>query len=164
MSSVTLATTDSLVVAFDPWSLAIAVAFYAVMSMTSCNQDEAKLAMKEGAGLCRAIGTYCSSCIRVLGHCVTCIEYTTGKCCFNSRLSRMVNEQGREQVGKGWGSAQSPDCSGFTVAQLQALDFAAMDLSEFYASIAPNLPNVGAIRTNNAGRVSDCYYGQGRCQ
>ena len=41
------------------------------------------------------------------------------KCCFNSMLARIVNEQGRAQVGKGWGGAQSPDCSGFTVAQLQ---------------------------------------------
>ena len=162
--SVTLAATDSLIIAFDPWTLAIAVTFYVVMSMMSCNENEGKLAMKEGAGLCRSIGTYCSSCIRILGRCVACIERTTGKCCFNSRLSRIVNEQGRGQIGKGWGSAQSPDCSGFTIAQLQSLDFAAMDLSEFYASIVPNLPNVNTIRTNNAGRVSNCYYGQGRCQ
>ena len=163
-SSVTLAATDSLVIAFDPWSLAIAVTFYVVMSMMSCNENEGKLAMKEGAGLCRSIGTYCSSCIRVFGRCIACIEHTTGKCCFNSRLSRIINEQGRAQVGRGWGSPQSPDCSGFTIAQLQSLDFAAMDLSEFYASIVPNLPNVNAIRTNNAERVSNCYYGQGRCQ
>jgi conjugal transfer mating pair stabilization protein TraN len=162
--SVTLATTEGFIIAFDPWSLAIAVVIYVVMSMASCNEGEAKLAMKEGAGLCHSIGTYCSSCIRVLGSCVACIEQTTGKCCFNSRLSRIVNEQGRAQVGKGWGSPQSPDCSGFTIAQLQSLDFAAMDLSEFYASIVPNLPDVNTIRTNNTGRVSNCYYGQGRCQ
>ena len=162
--SVTLASTDSLVIAFDPWSLAIAVVIYIAMSMTSCNEEEGKLAMKEGAGLCHSIGTYCSSCISILGHCVSCIEHTTGKCCFNSRLSRIVNEQGRTQVGKGWGSGESPNCSGFTIAQLQSLDFAAMDLSEFYASIVPNLPNVSAIQSNNAARISNCYYGQGSCQ
>ena len=162
--SVVLASEGNVVVAVDPWTLAIAVVIYIVMSMTSCNEEEGKLAMKEGAGLCHSIGTYCSSCIRILGHCVSCIEHTTGKCCFNSRLSRIVNEQGRTQVGKGWGSGESPDCSGFTIAQLQSLDFAAMDLSEFYASIVPNLPNVNAIQSNNAGRISNCYYGQGRCQ
>ena len=162
--SVVLASEGNIVVAVDPWTLAIAVVIYIVMSMTSCNEEEGKLAMKEGAGLCHSIGTYCSSCIRILGHCVSCIEHTTGKCCFNSRLSRIVNEQGRTQVGKGWGSGESPDCSGFTIAQLQSLDFAAMDLSEFYASIVPNLPNVNAIQSNNAGRISNCYYGQGRCQ
>ena len=155
---------DSMVVAFDPWSLAIAVVIYIVMSMTSCDENEGKLAMKEGAGLCHSVGTYCSSCIRILGHCVSCIEHTTGKCCFNSKLARIVNEQGRVQVGKGWGSGQNPDCSGFTIAQLQILDFAAMDLTEFYASIVPTLPNVGTLQGSSTSRVPNCYYGQGKCQ
>ncbi|MBN9421561.1 MAG: conjugal transfer protein TraN [Candidatus Accumulibacter sp. 66-26] len=154
---------DGLVIAFDPWSLAIAVVIYIVMSMSSCNEDEGKLAMKEGAGLCHSVGTYCSSCIRILGACVACIEHTTGKCCFNSKLARIVNEQGRVQVGKCWGSGKNPDCSGFTIAQLQSLDFAAMDLSEFYASIVPTLPSVGTIQGSNASRLTTCYYGQGKC-
>ncbi|MBS0499271.1 MAG: conjugal transfer protein TraN, partial [Proteobacteria bacterium] len=60
--------------------------------------------------------------------------------------------------------AEMPDCSGFTIAQLQALDFSRMDLTEFYASIVPRLPNVGAIQGGNAGHASNCYYGEGRCQ
>ena len=155
---------QSVVVAFDPWSLAIAVVIYIAMSMTSCNEDEGKLAMKEGAGLCRSVGTWCSSCIRILGKCVSCIEHTTGKCCFNSKLARIINEQGRAQVGKGWGSGRNPDCSGFTIAQLQSLDFSAMDLTEFYASIVPTLPNLGTIQGSNSSRLTSCYYGQGKCQ
>ena len=162
--SVTLTSTDSLVVAFDPWSLAIAVVIYIVVSMTSCNEDEGKLAMKEGAHLCHAVGTWCSSCLTILGKCVSCIERTTSKCCFNSVLSRLINEQGRTQLGKPWGDAEHPDCSGFTIAQLQSLDFAAMDLTEFYAAIVPNLPNVGNLQSTDAGRLSNCYYGQGKCQ
>ena len=155
---------DSLVIAFDPWSLAIAVVIYVVMSLTSCNESEGKLAMKEGAGLCHTIGSYCSSCLRILGFCVSCVENTTGKCCFNSKLARIINEQGRLQFSKGWGSAQRPDCSGFTIAQLQSLDFASMDLTEFYAAIVPSLPNVNAIQNGNAARATHCYYGQGKCQ
>lgn len=155
---------DSLVVAFDPWSLAIAVVIYIVMSMMSCNEVEGKLAMKEGAGLCHSSGTWCSSCLRILGKCVSCLERTTGKCCFNSMLARIVNEQGRRQLGMAWGSGQNPDCSGFTIPQLQSLDFAAMDLSEFYASIVPNHPDLGAIQGGNSAKVPNCYYGQGRCQ
>jgi conjugal transfer mating pair stabilization protein TraN len=79
-------------------------------------------------------------------------------------LARIVNEQGRLQVGKGWGTAQSADCSGFTVAQLQSLDFAAMDLSAFYASLVPVLPDVGALQGAGASRIPACYYGQGKCQ
>jgi conjugal transfer mating pair stabilization protein TraN len=155
---------ESLVIAFDPWSLVIAVVIYIVMSMMSCNEDEGKLAMKEGAKLCHTVGTYCSSCLRILGKCVSCIEHTTTKCCFNSVLARIINEQGRLQIMKWWGTAEMPDCSGFTIAQLQALDFSRMDLTEFYASIVPKLPNVGAIQGGNAGRASNCYYAEGRCQ
>jgi len=155
---------DSMVVAFDPWSLAIAVVIYIVMSMMSCNEEEGKLAMKEGARLCHSTGSWCSSCLRILGKCVSCLERTTGKCCFNSMLARIVNEQGRSQISKGWGSGQNPDCSGFSIPELQSLDFAAMDLTEFYASIVPNHPNLGAIQNSNSAAVPNCYYGQGRCQ
>jgi conjugal transfer mating pair stabilization protein TraN len=155
---------DSIVVAFDPWSLVIAVVIYIVLSLTSCNEGEGKLAMKEGANLCHSVGSWCSSCFKILGKCLSCTERTTSKCCFNSMLARIVNEQGRAQVGKGWGAAQSADCSGFTVAQLQALDFGAMDLSAFYASLVPALPNVGKLQGDSANRIPTCYYGQGRCQ
>lgn len=155
---------DSVVVAFDPWSLSVAVVMYAVMSLTSCSDNEGKLAMKEGAGLCHSIGSYCSDCISLFGSCISCIEHTTGKCCFNSRLARIINEQGRGQFGRGWGSPEGPDCSGFSVAQLQRLNFAAMDLTEFYASVVPTLPNVGALQGRANTKASNCYYGQGKCQ
>lgn len=154
---------EGFVVAFDPWTLVIAAIIYIVLSLTSCNENEAVLALKEGAGLCHSIGSYCSSCIRILGSCVSCIEHTTGKCCFNSMLARIVNEQGRGQISKGWGDARNPDCSGFSIAQLQSLDFARMDLSEFYASLVAKSPNLSAIQTNNGARVPSCYFGQGKC-
>jgi conjugal transfer mating pair stabilization protein TraN len=150
---------ESMVIAFDPWSLAIAAVIYVVMSLSSCDAQEGTLAMRRGAGLCHEIGEYCSS--RVLGKCTT---RSHTHCCFNSMLSRIINEQGRTQVGKGWGSARSPDCSGFTVAQLQSLNFAAMDLSEFYASLIPASPDLAALKANSADRVPSCYFGKGRCQ
>lgn len=162
-SSVLMAS-ENLVVAFDPWSLAISVFMYAVMSLASCNQAEGQLAMKEGARLCHTLGSYCSSCIRLLGKCISCIERTTGKCCFNSVLARIVNEQGRNQVGRGWGDPRSPDCSGFTLGQLQALDFSRMDLSEFYASIVPTLPGQESVLNRVIQKSPECYYGKGKCQ
>lgn len=162
--SVALYAGESVVVAFDPWSLLIAVIIYVILSMMSCSEAEAKLSMKEGARLCHTVGTWCSKCFRVHGLCAGCEEHTTSKCCFNSVLARIVNEQGRAQIGKGWGDPQKADCSGFTVAQLQTLNFAAMDLSEFYASLMPTLPNVNALQAGSASRVPACYYGQGKCQ
>ena len=51
------------------------------------------------------------------------IEESESYCCFNSKLGRIINEQGRAQIGKGWGSKSNPDnldCTGFTVEQLQS--------------------------------------------
>lgn len=158
-----LTESTGMVISFDPWSLALAVVVTVIMSAMECNSEEAVTALSEGAGLCHSVGTRCTSCIRLLGSCVSCIEDTTGKCCFNSLLARLINQQGRAQVGKGWGSAEHPDCSGFTIAQLQSLDFARMNLSEFYASIVSKAPNVPSIQNNNASKLTTCYFGQGKC-
>ncbi|QBE66295.1 conjugal transfer protein TraN [Pseudoduganella lutea] len=161
--SITIAAGQNIVVAFTPWTLVIMVIFMVVMSMLSCNAEEGQLSMKEGARLCRSIGTWCSKCIRVLGRCVSCIEHTTSKCCFNSVLARLINEQGRAQLGIGWGRAQNPACGGFSIAQLQAMDFSRFDLSEFYASIVPISPNVGALQDAAATKAVKCYAGGGKC-
>lgn len=124
--------------AFDPWSLVIAIVIAIILAALECDEQEALIAMREGAGLCHTVGSWCSSCLRILGVCVTCLTHSYGKCCFNSMLARIINQQGRVQVSKGWGSPQNLDCSGFTLDQLASLDFGAMDLTEFYASIIPN--------------------------
>jgi conjugal transfer mating pair stabilization protein TraN len=87
----------------------------------------------------------------------TCTETTQTYCCFNSRISRILNEQGRPQIGKGWGGAENPDCSGFTITELQSLDFSRMDLSEFFAEIAPTLPDVGAIRSRAEQKINSTF-------
>jgi conjugal transfer mating pair stabilization protein TraN len=78
-------------------------------------------------------------------------------------LARLINEQGRAQLGIGWGRAQNPACGGFSIAQLQAMDFSRFDLSEFYASIVPISPNVGALQDAAASKAVKCYAGGGKC-
>jgi hypothetical protein len=116
--------------------------------------------MKRDASLCVDLGAYCSRRLPVIR---TCLEQTQSFCCFNSRLARIVNEQGLAQVGRGFGSATSPGCSGFSVAELQALDFSRMDLAEFYAEIAPTAADAGALTGAAAAKVPSCYFGAGRC-
>lgn len=151
--AVPLVATDSLVLAFDPWSLAVTAIFSMATSLASCSADEGKLALQRGARLCHTIGTTCTSCLRVLGQCVACVEQTTASCCFNSRIARVLNEAGRRQLGRDWGSADAPDCRGLTVAQLQSLDLAAIDFSEVYEAIVPDLPDPGAWRASAAARL-----------
>ena len=135
-----------------PWSIAIFALEYS--GILNCDESEQTLAMKRDTRLCHSIGSYCSSKIPLIG---VCIEKTESHCCFNSRLARIINEQGRSQIGRGWGGAETPDCAGFTIAQLQSLNFAQMDLSEFYAEIAPTLPDQTRLQ-NQVRQKVDSYY------
>lgn len=129
---------------FSPATFYIAIAVMVIQELMSCEQQEQVLGMKRGQNLCHFAGSYCSNKFLKI-----CLETTESYCCFNSRLARIINEQGRGQVGKGWGSGESPDCGGFTPAQLQALDFSTMNLSEFYAEINPKMPDTNAVAAKN---------------
>lgn len=132
-------------VSFDPYSLALSVALQILMSMLSCSQDEQALALKKGQNLCHYVGSFCSN--RFLGVCLTSKE---SYCCFPSVLGRIINEQGRSQIGKGWGAAEGPDCSGFTVDQFSQLDFSNIDLTEFINDIVPVASRDASYATQRA--------------
>ena len=145
---------------FDPYSLAAAVALQLLSDLLSCQQSEQLLAMHRDTNLCVFVGSFCSSRIPILR---TCIEETESFCCFNSRLARIINEQGRGQIGKGWGSGESPDCSGFTADEFQRLDFSRIDLSEFVQEIASSvqIPSAASLGQNVQATVQqrvNSYY------
>jgi len=114
-------------VGFDPYSFALSVAIMLVQEWLSCDSAEQVMAMKRGQNLCVHIETYCSK--KVLK---VCVEKKERHCCFNSKLAKIINRQGRAQLGMPMNS-----CGGFNQAQLQALDFSRIDLSEFIADIVP---------------------------
>jgi conjugal transfer mating pair stabilization protein TraN len=145
------------------WTIAMLAIQYS--GILSCGNEEKVTAMKRDARLCVEFGDYCSSCITVFGRCVACLARTQSFCCFNSHLARIINEQGRRQIGKSWGSdtARDPDCSGFSIAQLQSLDFSRIDFSEFYAEIAPTLPSVSTYVNDASNKIPSCYFGSGKC-
>lgn len=154
-------TNGSFAFGFDPYSFAIAVAIQVYQQVLSCqmNTDEGILSIRRGANLCEYVGTYCSA--KVLGW---CYEHKQAYCCFNSKLAKIINTQGRAQLGRTFGSPQAPDCSGFTPTELGSLDFATMDMSEFYAEIVPkNLDIVGttAVVSDNVNckTANGSYFG-----
>jgi conjugal transfer mating pair stabilization protein TraN len=134
---------------FNPYAFAAMVAIQVVMEMTKCTEDEQKLSQMRGANLCQQIGSYCSQELN-LGFAKICIETTESFCCFNGLLPLVVNQQGRPQVGKGWGSARSPDCSGFSTAQLTALDWSRIDLSAVVAQMQSNFNTPSASQFSGA--------------
>jgi conjugal transfer mating pair stabilization protein TraN len=104
----------------------------------SCSQDEMKLDIRDRMGFCHNVGTYCSSSF--LGICST---KRTAYCCFESKLSRILQEQGRVQLGKPWGAPKKEQCQGFTIDEFASLDLSVMDFTEVYADFmdAAKLPD-----------------------
>lgn len=116
---------------FNPYAFAASIAIQVIMSAMTCNEEEAMLAMRRGAGLCSPkIGDWCDK--EVLGVCITRKQ---SYCCYNSKFARIVNVQGREQLGMGWGDEESPNCSGFNQSQLKQIDFSRIDMSELIDDI-----------------------------
>ena len=103
-----------------------------------CSAAEKQLDQKDDKGLCHKLGSYCSD--KVLGICVTSKD---AYCCFESKLSRILQEQGRPQIGKPWGKPKSETCKGFTLDEFSHLDLSVMDFSEVYAEFtdAAKLPD-----------------------
>ncbi|CND01027.1 conjugal transfer mating pair stabilization protein TraN [Yersinia intermedia] len=101
------------------------------IGLSSCSSDEKALGKAKDKLLTVYVGEYCSK--KVLG---VCLEKKRGYCVFESKLARIVQEQGRrDQQGVGFGSGSSPECRGITVDELQKLDFGVMDFSDFYSDL-----------------------------
>jgi conjugal transfer mating pair stabilization protein TraN len=102
------------------WGLSIGLA--------RCDDGEKQLIAEQDKKATHYVGTYCSN-KSLFG---ICLEKAMAYCGFGTSLPRIIQEAGRTQVGKGWGSPKTPDCSGFTVNQFQALDLTNVDFSDFY--------------------------------
>src|SRR5690606_28005206 len=73
------------------------------------------------------VGTYCSQ-KSFLG---VCLEKAMRYCSFEGTLARIVQETGRPQIGKNWGTAKDADCSGFTPEEFEQIDLTDADFSDF---------------------------------
>ena len=128
-----------------------------LIGLGDCTREERELARARHDGHTRYLGAYCAK--RVLG---ICIRRERRWCVFGSKLGRIFQEEGRRQLGIGWGS-----CRGFTVAEVEGIDFEALDLSEFTADLlaggaAPSvsLPDAGGTQTLMRNRIR-AFYGRG---
>lgn len=101
-----------------------------------CKEDERLLAKyrKESADRSHYVGEYCSKYLK-LGFAKICIQKKKTYCVFNSKLARIIHEQGRPQINIAWGGAKAPNCKGFTPEEFQKIDFSKLDLSEFYGDL-----------------------------
>ncbi len=146
------------VLAFNPVTFVIAVVIMVVVAALQCDQQDKQLAIRKGAGLCVVLGTWCAQTL--LG---SCVKKKQGACCFNSKLARIINVQGRPQLGKSFGTPKNPQCKGFTTAELQRLDFSRMDFTEFYSDIHASALDTAAIQNSITTRLNSnpSYYSTG---
>jgi conjugal transfer mating pair stabilization protein TraN len=112
------------------------------IGLSTCDTEEEELGIKREQGAAHYVGDYCSKDSDLLG----CLAKKYTYCTYPSKLSRIIVEQGNSQMGRGYGSAEDPSCPGFTLDELEALDFNSMDFSEFYSDV---------MQKANAGTVGD---------
>lgn len=119
-----------------------------------CSREEALLHQRDASGLCAYVGSYCSDSF--LGVCLTKKKVY---CCFESKLSRILQEQGRQQLGKPWGKPKTEQCLGFTIDEFARLDLSKMDFSEVYAEFtdAAHLPDELEAATEIQQKIEDYY-------
>jgi conjugal transfer mating pair stabilization protein TraN len=126
----------AMIAGIDPTTIAISLAVQVMIEvlLQGCDEQDMEVGMLKGSGMCHEVGEYCAS--SVLG---ICIQKAKSQCCFNTKLGRIIQEQGRPQLKAfnaiGWGPIKHPDCRGFTADEFQALDFSKMDLSDYYSDL-----------------------------
>jgi len=92
----------------------------------ACKEEDMTTSISLGFNLCHFVGEHREGDFLGMK-----LKTRNVYCCFNSILARLVHEQGRPQVHRGWGSPEQPDCGGFTIGEFASLDFSAMNLSEY---------------------------------
>ncbi|MCY3671596.1 MAG: conjugal transfer protein TraN [Alphaproteobacteria bacterium] len=127
----------------------------ALVGLGNCSASERELAKERNAGNTHYLGRYCSK-RTFFG---ACIRRSRAWCVFGSKLGRILQQQGRAQLGIGWSS-----CRGFTVAEIESIDFASLDLSEFTEDLmdgsrkpAVSLPDAGDTGEVMRTRIHDFY-------
>ena len=120
-----------------------------------CSASAVALAGAKDARTAHFVGSVCA----VQGPIGGCLRTTENWCTFPSLLARIIQEQGRPQLGISWGTASTPDCRGFTSAELQQLNFSTMDLSELQADILNNLslPNGASMGSAVSTKINNYF-------
>jgi len=108
------------------------------MGLANCPQEAKTLHESKVNKLAVYVGTYCSG-----SDPFPCLEHSQVFCVFNSKLAKIIQEQGRSgQLQIDFGSAKSPNCKGITPDQLKSIDLSKIDFQDFYADIHAKQPDL----------------------
>ncbi|WP_296897566.1 conjugal transfer protein TraN [Thiohalocapsa sp.] len=135
------------------------VAMLLVHLIWTCEEAELQLSAKRELRTCHFVGGYCKD--EFLGW---CIEKRDAYCCFNSPIARILNEQIRPQLGRGWGAPEHPDCSGIRVSDLARVDWNQVNLDEWLAMLVQsgNFPTQATLNLDDLTGGGHMYAVGGR--
>lgn len=118
--------------------------------LLSCNTTEQLLAQQRKFKNTVYLGTYCSG-VDIFG---VCLKEDQSYCTFKSMLARIIQEQGRPQLGLNFGTAENPICTGLTLSQFASLDFTLINFSEFTTQFAMPSANQTNATTNLQNKLN----------
>jgi hypothetical protein len=119
--------------------------------LAGCKPEEQQLAKMRQKNLCHQVGeTYCSK--KALGKCVS---KKTSFCCFSTKFAKILQVEGRKQLGLGWGNSKCPDCRAFTIAELSKMNLSKMDFRELFADVMQKYrsPNVEILKDLTSKKI-----------
>ncbi len=126
------------------------------MWLKNCTSEERSLHDARNNKLAVDVGEYCSG-----SKPFPCREHSRVYCVFNSRLAKIIQDQGRRgQLNMSFGSAKHPNCEGITSNQLQGIDFNKINFADYLSDIsdkykAPNLNQIKAKIENDINSMKN---------
>lgn len=146
-----------------------------------CQTNEVLTTASVSIGLCHYVGDYCTNSWPMVG----CVQMSKMYCCFDGKLGRIINEQGRTQLKRYkqaycpagncgpytaalahtdtqfWNTSIVPDCGGLKVEEMQMLKWGkpnGIDLSEYFTDVVNSITAaLPNIQTSLMQQVNDFY-------
>lgn len=112
-----------------------------------CSKDEISLIGTRSKNLCVYVGKQSTKKVGVTT--VTKHHF----CCFGNMLEKVIQVEGRKQLGINFGNGGSPNCRGLTMQEIQTLDFSHMDFSEFINELMVKF--TGTYKAPNPNAIAD---------
>ena len=123
------------VISFVGWVyLAYQVANLIIQLVYKCEQSEYETVSQRDTKNCHYIGSYCKS--KKLGLCI--VKHRV-YCCYQSPLSRIINEQIKATQpdilsnGGEWGDPEHPKCDGIPLSDITKINWDLINLDEWTA-------------------------------
>ena len=118
-----------------------------------CTKDEQTLSQNRRNNLCVYVGKKEKTTIGV----TTVVKHHW--CCFDSVLSKVIQVEGRKQLGLTFGTADAPSCRGLTLDELERINFHKIDLTESIEDFKAKFfgkyksPNIADMETRIRGTI-----------